>query len=169
MSQKSSHRFLTLAAIAVFVTACGEKTPPADKAPETKVVETPQGETAAQELASNVSATSELSAEEALLKRGKIVWLKCRSCHETSQDGKNKVGPNLYGLMGAEAGVSEEFVYSEALENSGVVWDEASLDAFLERPAAYIKGTKMAFVGIRKESDRKAVIEYIKKETKLVE
>ena len=107
----------------------------------------------------------EVSAEEALLKRGKIVWFKCRSCHETSVSGPHKVGPNLNGLIGANAGVKEGFTFSDAMVNSGIVWNEETLDGFIEKPASYVKGTKMAFVGISKESDRKALIAYIKENT----
>lgn len=113
--------------------------------------------------------TQDVSLEGTLLKRGKIVWFKCRSCHETSVDGPNKVGPNLYGIMDAEAGIQEGFVYSAALANSGIIWTEEALDAFIEKPSNYIKGTKMAFVGIKKESDRDAVIAYIKENTKSAE
>jgi cytochrome c len=101
------------------------------------------------------------AVQEAMLKRGRIVWFKCRSCHELGADGPHKVGPNLHQIMGATAGVKPGFVYSEAMKASGVVWDEDTLDAFIKKPTDYIKGTKMAFVGIRKESDRDALIAYM--------
>jgi len=117
-----------------------------------------------------VEAKIKTPAKEAsidpLLKRGKIVWFKCRSCHETAEGRPHKVGPSLYGLMGAQAGVKEGFVFSDAMKNSGIVWNNDTLDAFIEKPASYIKGTKMAFVGISKESDRQALIKYIEENTK---
>jgi len=116
-----------------------------------------------------VEAVTAEMTQEAILKRGRIVWFKCRSCHETSVDGPHKVGPNLHGLMGAQAAAQEGFVYSKALKNSEIVWNDETLDAFIEKSATYIKGTKMAFVGIKKESDRQAVIAYIKENTKPVE
>lgn len=112
------------------------------------------------------AAPKELSVEEAMLKRGRIVWFKCRSCHELGVNGPHKVGPNLNGLMGAEAAKKEGFVYSKAFQESGIVWNDEALDAFITKPTSYVKGTKMAFVGIKKESDRKALIKYIRKEAK---
>ena len=97
-----------------------------------------------------------------MLKRGRIIWFKCRSCHALEVDGPHKVGPSLNGLMGSPAATKEGFVYSKAMMDSGVIWDEKSLDAFIQKPTAYIKGTKMAFIGIKKESDRQALIKYIK-------
>lgn len=117
----------------------------------------------------DTASNSNENTQDALLKRGRIVWFKCRSCHDTSVDGRHKVGPNLHDLMGSDAGVKEGFVFSESLANSGIVWNDETLDAFIEKPARYIKGTKMAFVGIKKESDRQAVIAYIKENTKPVE
>ena len=164
MKRVNFFKFVITAAAGLSLSACGgadQTTPETTKPSEpVKTVETKPAVKAAQ------AEVQEVSAEAALLKRGKIVWFKCRSCHETSIDGPNKVGPNLYGLMGAKAGVKEGFAYSKALENSGIIWDDETLDAFIEKPSAYIKGTKMAFVGIKKESDRKAVIAYMKENTK---
>jgi len=112
------------------------------------------------------SDVTEISLEDAMLKRGRIVWFKCRSCHELGADGPHKVGPNLNGLMGAKAAAKDDFVYSKAFQESEIVWNDETLDAFIAKPASYVKGTKMAFVGIKKESDRKALIEYIRKEAK---
>jgi len=171
----SQHNFLTITAsilAGLTLVACGgSETPPATQT-EPEAIETTQSNPVAETSGSSSNsapAANEMISQEALLKRGRIVWFKCRSCHETSADGPNKVGPNLHGLMDAEAGVKDGFVYSQALLDSGIVWDEESLDAFIEKPTAYVKGTKMAFIGIKKESDRKALIEYIKETTKPAE
>lgn len=145
--------------------ACGgaEKMPSPETSKSTEPVKAVKAKSAAESVQPEAQA---VSAEEALLKRGRIVWFKCRSCHETDVDGLNKVGPSLYGVMEAKAGVKEGFVYSKALAESGIVWNDETLDAFIEKPSTYVKGTKMAFVGIKKESDRTAVIAYIKENTK---
>ena len=116
----------------------------------------------------NAAQTAQVSMSELdpMLKRGRIMWFKCRSCHELGVDKPHKVGPNLNGLIGSPAAAKEGFVYSNAMVNSGVVWDEDALDAFILKPTDYIQGTKMAFVGIKKESDRQALIKYIKENAK---
>ena len=167
MNRKKLSETITLAIAGLCLVACGsaDETPSKTTMPseDTAVIETKQVTPKAEPQMQNISA------EDALLRRGRIVWIKCRSCHETSAEGPNKVGPSLYGIMQAKAGVKEGFVYSKALKNSEIVWTDESLDAFLEKPSSYVKGTKMAFVGIKNESDRQAVIAYIKENTKLVE
>ena len=90
---------------------------------------------------------------------GKKVFKKCKSCHSFT---KNKLGPSLGNIIDQKAGAVEGFKYSKAMKNSEVVWNDCSLDSFLKKPRKYIKGTKMRFSGIKKESHRKALIEYLK-------
>ena len=90
---------------------------------------------------------------------GKKVFKKCKSCHSFT---KNKLGPSLGNIIDQKAGIVEGFKYSKAMKNSDVVWNDCSLDSFLKKPRKYIKGTKMRFSGIKKESHRKALIEYLK-------
>lgn len=104
-------------------------------------------------------------ALEAALKRGRIVWFKCRSCHEVDAGRPHKVGPNLHGMFDMPAASKEGFSYSDALTNSGIIWNDETLDGFIKKPSTYVSGTKMAFVGIAKESDRQALIEYLRVET----
>ena len=76
---------------------------------------------------------------------------------------KNKTGPHLVNIMGRKAGTLESYTkYSKAMVAADVIWDETTLDAYLEKPKKYIKGTKMAFAGLRKEKDRVNVIAYLK-------
>ena len=168
-----NYRFIsTLALIgaALSLIACSDSNNAVDKPAET-------AKTEATKVAEDIAPVSPAPVNEAakavevdpLLKRGKIVWFKCRSCHEVSANGPNKVGPNLHGLIGAKAGAKEGFVYSDVMKNSEIIWDDETLDAFLKKPTDFIKGTKMAFVGIEKESDRKAVIAYLNENTKTAE
>lgn len=92
---------------------------------------------------------------------GKKVYNKCKTCHSL-EAGKNKLGPNLAGIIGREAGSVEGFKYSKAMADSGLVWDEATLDAFLAKPKEVVPKSKMAFAGLKKEKQRQDVIAYLK-------
>lgn len=93
---------------------------------------------------------------------GEKVFKKCKACHLVDQE-KNKVGPHLVNVFGRSAGSLESFSkYSNALKDSGIVWNDDTLNGFLEKPKAYVKGTKMAFGGLKKEEDRLNVIAYLK-------
>lgn len=92
---------------------------------------------------------------------GKKVYNKCKTCHSL-EAGKNKLGPNLAGIIGREAGSVEGYKYSEAMASSGIVWDEATLDAFLAKPKEVVPKSKMAFAGLKKEKQRQDVIAYLK-------
>ncbi len=99
------------------------------------------------------------------LAAGKKVFNKCKACHAVGEGAKNKVGPELNGIFGAEIASVEGFKYSKAFmekKAEGLVWNEAELVAYLTKPKKYIKGTKMSFSGLRKEKDRAAVIAYLK-------
>ena len=93
--------------------------------------------------------------------KGKKVFKKCSACHSLQQ-GKNKIGPPLYNLLGRKAGSVEGYKYSKAMKNSDVVWDEESLDKFLTKPRKFIKRTKMSFWGIKKKSLRDDLISFFK-------
>lgn len=93
--------------------------------------------------------------------KGKRVYNKCKACHEVQKE-KNKVGPHLVELFGRKAGTVTKFKYSKAMKNSGIVWDEKTLDAYLKKPRAYVKGTRMAFAGLKKAIDRENLIAYLK-------
>ncbi|MEM9356643.1 MAG: cytochrome c family protein [Pseudomonadota bacterium] len=102
---------------------------------------------------------------------GKSVYKKCGACHFYNKE-KNRVGPHLVGVVGRKAGVVEKYRYSKALlkmAEGGLVWDEASLDKFLEAPRVFIKRTKMAFAGLRQPKDRLDIIAFLKAEARAKE
>lgn len=109
--------------------------------------------------ASVAVSTPSLAAD---IKAGEKVFKKCKACHVVDAE-KNKTGPHLVNIMGRKAGTLESYTkYSKAMVAADVIWDETTLDAYLEKPKKYIKGTKMAFAGLRKEKDRLNVIAYLK-------
>ena len=104
------------------------------------------------------SATPALASGD--VAAGEKVFKKCKACHVV-EEGKNKTGPSLYGVVGRAAGSIEGYKYSKAMAGSGLVWDAETLDAYLTNPKKYLKGTKMAFAGLKKEKDRADVIAYL--------
>ena len=99
------------------------------------------------------------------LANGAAQFRKCRACHDFGPNARNKVGPVLNGLFGRTAGSLEGFNYSDAMRTAGkkkLVWDEESLNGYLEAPTTYLPKNKMAFVGIKDEKDRADLIAYLK-------
>jgi cytochrome c len=93
---------------------------------------------------------------------GEVVFKKnCAVCHAT-EEGKNKIGPSLFGVVGRKAGSIPDYSYSQANKSSGVTWDEPTLNTYLEAPTKFVPGTKMIFAGLKTPDDRKAVIEFLK-------
>ena len=95
------------------------------------------------------------------LVHGKKVFKKCASCHSIAKDGGNKIGPALYNVVGRKVGGVSDYKYSKALASYGKDWTFEELNGFLIKPATYLKGTKMAYAGLRKEKDRASVILYL--------
>jgi len=95
---------------------------------------------------------------------GEAVFKKnCAICH-TVEAGKNKIGPSLAGIVGRKAGSVPGFSYTDANKNSGVTWDDATLDTYLQDPKKFVPGTKMIFAGLKNADDRKALIAYLKQQ-----
>ncbi len=92
---------------------------------------------------------------------GEKVFKKCSACHMIASGGKNMIGPNLWGVIGRTAGAVSDYKYSKAMVAYGKEWNFEEMNAYLIKPQAYIKGTKMAFAGLRKEKDRASVILYM--------
>jgi len=92
---------------------------------------------------------------------GEKVFRDCKPCH-TLAEGKNRVGPNLYHIVGRKAGTVEGFAYSNAMKHAGIIWNEKNLKEFLAKPMWFIAGNKMAFAGIKQENELNNLIAYLK-------
>jgi cytochrome c len=91
---------------------------------------------------------------------GKTAFKKCALCH-TTEAGKNKIGPSLFGIIGRKSATLENFNYSEAMKKFDHTWDEGTLDEYLTDPRATVPGTKMIFPGIKDKTERDDVIAYL--------
>ncbi|MCF4098978.1 c-type cytochrome [Maritalea mediterranea] len=110
-------------------------------------------------LAFNAPAFADGDADE-----GEGVFKKCKSCHMVGEGAKSRVGPPLNNIFGQTAGTQEGYKYSNALVEAGeegLVWTPETIDQYLEKPRAFVKGTKMSFAGLRKEEDRADLIAYL--------
>ena len=92
---------------------------------------------------------------------GEKIFKKCAACHSINKGGKNNIGPALYNVVGRKIGEISDYKYSKALATYDKEWTFEELNGFLIKPAKWIKGTKMAYAGLRKEKDRASVIKYL--------
>ena len=112
-------------------------------------------------LALAMALVSSGTAVAADIKAGEKVFKKCKACHYADRE-KHKTGPHLVNIIGRTAGSLGDYKkYSKAMKVSGIVWDETTLADYLRAPKKYIKGTKMAFVGLKKDADIENVIAYL--------
>ena len=95
------------------------------------------------------------------IEHGEKVFKKCSACHMIAAGGKNMIGPNLWSVLGRKTGAVSGYKYSKALAAYGKDWSFSEMNGFLIKPSAHIKGTKMAFAGLKKEKDRASVILYM--------
>ena len=96
---------------------------------------------------------------------GKTVFKKCAACHSVSKGGGNKIGPALWGVIGRKAGSIGDYKYSKAMSGFGKTWDFEAVNTFLIKPKDYVKGTKMAYAGLKKGKDRASIILYLNEQT----
>jgi len=99
-------------------------------------------------------ADDDVKAGEAVFKR------TCAVCH-TVEAGKNKIGPSLFAVVGRKSGSIEGFKYSDAMKKADVAWSNDTLDRYLADPKGFVPGNRMTYAGLKKEADRKAVIDYL--------
>ena len=92
---------------------------------------------------------------------GEKIFKKCAACHSINKGGKNNIGPALYNVVGRKVGEISDYKYSKALTAYNKEWTFEELNGFLIKPAKWIRGTKMAYAGLRKEKDRASVIKYL--------
>lgn len=175
-------RVLTLSGLtfaALFTAACGG----ADKPAETTAAQSPAVEAPAAPVAEAAVPTAEAAPVAAPAPpapaaaapaaavtyaaltgdaaKGEKVFAQCKACH-VAEAGKNRVGPSLWALVGRTAGMIPGFNYSKANKASGVIWSEDVLFTYLEAPAKFMPGTRMAFGGLKNAQDRADVIAYLK-------
>ena len=123
-----------------------------------------------QVVSTNTQSTTETTVQKvdiaALMSTGDVaigekVFKKCAACHSIIKGGKNNIGPALYNVVGRQIGSVSDYKYSKALSEYGKEWTFEELNGYLTKPTKWIKGTKMAFAGLRKEKDRASVILYM--------
>ncbi|MFZ4689157.1 MAG: c-type cytochrome [Polymorphobacter sp.] len=162
---KSVVRLLGSAMIFSGLAACGGGDKPAETtttaaapAEATAPAAVPAAEVAAPAAAPAAVTLASLTGDAV---KGEKVFGQCKTCH-VAEKGVNRVGPSLWGVIGRTAGSIEGFKYSPANKNSGLVWSDEQLFTYLEAPQKTIKGTYMAFAGLKNPQDRADVIAYLK-------
>ena len=115
----------------------------------------------------NVESDVDIIALLALgsINHGKMVFKQCAACHSVSKGGSNKIGPALWGVIGRKAGSISDYKYSKAMSGFGKIWDFEGMNTFLIKPKDYVKGTKMAYTGLKKEKDRASIILYLNEQS----
>lgn len=144
---------LTVIAAALVLAGCGQETSSASDsaAPAGTADESAPGDAGA-----GGAETASLADE------GRRYFNECAVCHTVKEGDANRIGPNLFNIVGREAGQADGFAYSTAMAQSGIVWTEENLDAFLENPQNFMRGNRMAYVGQRNAERREALIAYLK-------
>jgi cytochrome c len=114
-----------------------------------------------------VCLASQASAQDGDAARGQQLFnQQCRSCHTLEKGGASVAGPNLNGMFGSKAGTAPGYEFSEAMMHSGIIWDAASVAAYLRNPREKVPGTKMAYGGMKQASQLADMVAYLKEATK---
>lgn len=151
-----------LSIFVLMVTACGPSAPPEGQTSSSAAAAQPAPDAAA--LQAQIAALP-APYNEASYEAGRRVFAQCRSCHTIDAGGGNRVGPNLHGVFGREIGTAEGFSYSQPVQDANFVWDAGHLDHWLQNPQTFLPGNRMAFAGVRDETQRRDLIAYLMVET----
>lgn len=151
----------TLVALTVVfaLAACG----PSPSPPATTPPPTARPDVSAEEMQARIAALP-APYNEASYEAGRRIFAQCRSCHTIREGEPNRVGPNLHGVFGREAAAAG-FSYSQALQDANFIWDADRLDHWLANPSTFLPGNRMAFAGVRNETQRRDVIAFLMAET----
>ncbi len=142
-------RVIVAASLALALAACGKAATESDDP-------VPNEQTFAAPAANALAEASTAAAGET-----PATFLQCKTCHAV-EPGRHGIGPSLAGVHGSKAGVAAGYNFSSAMKASGLTWDDASLDRYLENPMATVPGTKMAYAGLKDPAKRAEMIAYLK-------
>ncbi len=120
-------------------------------------------------IAATVSVVLAIAATEAAAQSGdaargeRLFNQQCKACHTVVKDGRNGIGPNLHGVFGSKAGAVQGFSFSEAMQKSGIVWDDKAMAEYLKDPKTRVPDGKMVYAGLKQQAQLDDMIAYLRK------